>query len=233
MSNNIDYEEVAKFDDIAETWWDLDGDFAPLHRINPTRLDYIGSQCNGLFDKTALDVGCGGGILAESMAKEGALVSGIDAAENAIQVARLHAKSEQVAVDYIHTTAEPFAQSHAQQFEIVTCMEMLEHVPDPESVVAACCSLVQPGGKLFMSTLNRNLRAYLLGVVAAEYLLNLVPKGTHDHNKFIRPSELITMIERQGLIVRDIKGLHYNPLSQSAWLNQKPDVNYLLMAEKP
>ncbi|WP_111978145.1 bifunctional 2-polyprenyl-6-hydroxyphenol methylase/3-demethylubiquinol 3-O-methyltransferase UbiG [Algibacillus agarilyticus] len=233
MNDNIDLQEVAKFDEIAHNWWDKDQEFAPLHRINPCRLHYIQTHTNGLFNKNVVDIGCGGGILASSMAQQGAVVTGIDAAEQAIKVAKLHAKSENLSINYQYTTAEPFAIEHSEMFDVVTCMEMLEHVPDPASVVAAACKLVKPGGYLFCSTLNKTLRSYLLGIVAAEQILNLVPKGTHEHDKFIRPSALIKMIEQNGLKVQDAKGLHYNPITKSASLNNDLAVNYLLFARKP
>ncbi len=230
---NSDPTEVAKFNDIAHNWWDTEQEFAPLHHINPCRLDFIQQQSEGLFDKSVLDVGCGGGILSFSMAKQGAKVTGIDAAPEAIKVAQLHAKVEKMDINFINTLAEPFTQENNADFDVVTCMEMLEHVPDPESVIKACCALVKPGGKLFVSTLNKTLRSYLLGIVTAENILNIVPKGTHQHDKFIKPSSLIRMIENNGLKVKKAVGMHYNPLTKSAKLNNDLAVNYILYAEKP
>ncbi|WAJ71424.1 bifunctional 2-polyprenyl-6-hydroxyphenol methylase/3-demethylubiquinol 3-O-methyltransferase UbiG [Catenovulum adriaticum] len=230
--NNIDPLEIEKFNQIAQHWWDLSGDFAPLHQMNPTRVNYIAELAQPLFDKKILDVGCGGGILAEALAKQGAHVTAIDAAPDSIKVAQLHAKSEQLDINYQHTSVEPFAEQYQAQFDVVTCLEMLEHVPDPASVIEACCKLVKPGGYLFCSTLNRSVKGYLLGIVAAEYLLNIVPKGTHDYKKFLRPSELINMIELQGLKVSRVNGIHFNPLLKSFKINSDPGVNYILCAQK-
>ncbi|NTS77940.1 bifunctional 2-polyprenyl-6-hydroxyphenol methylase/3-demethylubiquinol 3-O-methyltransferase UbiG [Catenovulum sp. SM1970] len=232
-ADNLDQQEVEKFDEIAHNWWDKDQEFAPLHQINPCRLDFILGHAGQLYDKQVLDVGCGGGILSYSMAKHGAKVTGIDAAEQAIKIAQLHAKSQSISIDFQQTLAEPFSENHDSQFDIVTCMEMLEHVPDPESVIQAACKTLKPGGQLFVSTLNKTLKAYLLGVVAAENILGLVPKGTHEHDKFIKPSRLIAMIESQGLKVKQAKGMHYNPLTKSAKLNDDLSINYLLYAYKP
>ncbi|MCU4674486.1 bifunctional 2-polyprenyl-6-hydroxyphenol methylase/3-demethylubiquinol 3-O-methyltransferase UbiG [Catenovulum sp. 2E275] len=230
--SNIDQTEVDKFNQIAHLWWDLNGEFAPLHLMNPTRVNYIAEHAGGLFGKQVLDVGCGGGILSEALAKQGAQVTGLDAAPDSIDVAKLHAKADGLHIDYLHTTIEPYAQTHPAQFDIVTCLEMLEHVPDPKSVIQACCELVKPGGYLFASTLNRSAKGYLLGIVAAEYLLNIVPKGTHDFNKFLRPSELINMIEACGLKVTKLNGIHFNPLTKSFKVNSDPGVNYILCAQK-
>jgi len=229
---NIDQTEVDKFNQIAHLWWDKAGDFAPLHLMNPTRVNYIAEHANGLFDKAVLDVGCGGGILSEALCKQNAKVTGIDAAPDSIEVAKLHAKESGLAIDYRHITVEPFAQQASQQFDIVTCLEMLEHVPDPESVIQSCCELVKPGGFLFASTLNRSIKGYLLGIVAAEYLLNIVPKGTHDYEKFLRPSELVRLIEKYGLKVTKLNGIHFNPLTKSFKVNSDPGVNYILCAQK-
>ena len=197
MSNtqNVDPVEIQKFSDLASRWWDLAGEFKPLHQINPLRTDYIQQHSGGLAGKKVLDVGCGGGILTESMARHGAQVTGIDMGEAPLEVARLHGLESGLSVDYQQTTAEQFAQSNSQQFDVVTCMEMLEHVPDPASVVNACSRLVKPGGQVFFSTLNRNIKSYLMAIVGAEYVLGLVPKGTHKHDKFIKPSELMAWID--------------------------------------
>ncbi len=234
LQQNVDQQEIDKFSALASRWWDLDGEFKPLHQINPLRLDYIARYSHGLFGKKALDVGCGGGILAESMAAQGAQVTGLDMARDALEVARLHGLESGVKVDYQLSTVEDFADQHAGEFEVVTCMEMLEHVPDPQSVVTACARLVKPGGQVFFSTLNRNIKSYLMAIVGAEYLLNLVPKGTHQHSKFIRPSELMGWLDHTELLCRNIQGLHLNPLSGEYYLSDKNvDVNYLLHCHKP
>ena len=226
---NVDQQEINKFSELASRWWDPEGEFKPLHLINPLRLDFINQHCSGLFDKSVVDIGCGGGILAESMARAGATVTGLDMAEASLEVAKLHGLESGIKVDYICSTAEDYAQTHAGEFDVVTCMEMLEHVPDPASVVRACASLVKPGGHVFFSTLNRNLKSYLMGIVGAEYILKLVPKGTHDHSKFIKPSELMVMTDQAGLLPRDMTGLHMDPISQGFYLSSNNvDVNYLL-----
>lgn len=226
---NVDQQEIDKFAELASRWWDPEGEFKPLHAINPLRLDFIQQHADGLFGKTVLDVGCGGGILAESMARAGANVTGIDMAEASLEVAKLHGLESGIAVDYQKTTAEAFAANNAAKFDVVTCMEMLEHVPEPHSVVAACARLVKPGGHVFFSTLNRNIKSYLLGIVGAEYVLNLVPKGTHQHERFIKPSELMAMTDEAALFNRHITGLHMDPLTQAFYLSDRNvDVNYLL-----
>lgn len=231
--NNVDQNEIDKFSDLASRWWDPEGEFKPLHAINPLRLEFVEEHADGLFDKEILDVGCGGGILAESMAERGGKVTGIDMAQASLEVARLHGLESQCHVDYHCTSAEQFAQQRPQQFDVVTCMEMLEHVPDPASVIRACASLVKPGGQVFFSTLNRNLKSYLMGIVGAEYVLRLVPKGTHDYSRFIKPSELIAMTDPTDLFVRHATGLHMDPASQAFYLSDKNiDVNYLLHFEK-
>ena len=199
------------------------------HLINPLRLDFINLHSNGLFNKKVVDIGCGGGILAESMAKAGAEVVGLDMASASLEIAKLHGLESGINVDYHCVTAESFADSHAGEFDVVTCMEMLEHVPDPASVVRSCAKLVKPGGHVFFSTLNRNIKSYLMGIVGAEYLLKLVPKGTHDHSRFIKPSELMQMTDDAGLLPRDMTGLHMDPVSQGFYLSDRNvDVNYLL-----
>lgn len=230
---NIDAEELAKFDNLANDWWDVSGKFKSLHDINPLRVDLIESQLQGLHEKNVLDVGCGGGILSEALAQRGADVSGIDMVQASLDIAKLHRLESGVEVNYQLTTAEEWAKNNASTYDAVVCLEMLEHVPDPSSVVAACAQLVKPGGKVIFSTLNRNLKSYMMAIVAAEYLLNMVPKGTHDHQKFIKPNELINMIENTQLLATDITGLHFNPLSQSYYLsNNNVDVNYFVCCER-
>ncbi len=226
---NVDQQEINKFSELASRWWDPEGEFKPLHLINPLRLDFINQHSEGLFDKQVVDIGCGGGILAESMARAGAKVTGLDMAEASLEVAKLHGLESGVKVDYVCSTAEAFAEANETKFDVVTCMEMLEHVPDPASVVMACAKLVKPGGHVFFSTLNRNIKSYLMGIVGAEYVLKLVPKGTHDHSKFIKPSELMAMTDQAGLLPRDMTGLHMDPISQGFYLSSNNvDVNYLL-----
>ncbi|MDN4503364.1 bifunctional 2-polyprenyl-6-hydroxyphenol methylase/3-demethylubiquinol 3-O-methyltransferase UbiG [Alteromonadaceae bacterium BrNp21-10] len=232
LNSNVDPAEISKFANLASRWWDLEGEFKPLHQINPLRLDYIAHQANGLFDKKIIDIGCGGGILAESMAKMGAHVSAIDMAEDSINIAKLHGLETAVKVDYQLATAESFAQEHAGEFDIVTCLEMLEHVPDPQSVVKACVALVKPGGQLFFSTLNRNIKSWLMAIVAAEKVLKLVPDGTHQHDKFIKPSELIGWLDECPVKVKHMTGLHMDPFSQQYYLSDRNvDVNYLMSCQ--
>ena len=232
-NSNVDQNEISKFNEIAARWWDPEGEFKPLHLLNPTRLGYISDQLGGLFGRNTLDVGCGGGILAESMARAGAKVTGIDMAPDGLNVARLHALEAGVNIDYQQSTAEDFAARHAGEFELVTCMEMLEHVPDPASVVRACAELAAPGATLVFSTINKTAKAYLFAIVGAEYLLKLVPRGTHQFDKFIRPSVLMRYIEDAGLELVDATGLHFNPLNNSFKLGAGLDVNYLVVARKP
>lgn len=227
-AQNVDQQEIAKFEAVASRWWDLEGEFKPLHRINPLRLNYILERGDGIFGKKVLDVGCGGGILAESMAREGAEVTGLDMGTEPLQVARLHALESGVKVHYIQETVEGHAETHAHQYDVVTCMEMLEHVPDPSSVVIACARLVKPGGHVFFSTINRNNKSWLMAVIGAEYILNMVPKGTHDRKKFIKPSELLHWVDHTPLVERHIIGLHYNPLTNQFKLGPNVDVNYML-----
>lgn len=224
---NIDSAEIAKFDALASRWWDPAGDFRPLHQINPLRLDYI-RQRAPLAGREVLDIGCGGGILTEAMAAEGARVTGIDMAEGPLAVARLHLAESGLEVDYRTSTAEDFAAGHAERFDTVTCLEMLEHVPAPESVVEACATLVKPGGDVFFSTINRNPKAFLFAIVGAEYLLKLLPAGTHEYQKFIKPSELDAWARSAGLELHDSTGLHYNPLTREFWLADNVDVNYMM-----
>ncbi|MEI7341134.1 bifunctional 2-polyprenyl-6-hydroxyphenol methylase/3-demethylubiquinol 3-O-methyltransferase UbiG [Pectobacterium brasiliense] len=225
---NVDHQEIAKFEAIASRWWDLEGEFKPLHRINPLRLGYISQHAEGLFGKKVLDVGCGGGILAESMAREGADVTGLDMGAEPLQVARLHALESGVAVDYVQETVEVHAHAHPGLYDVVTCMEMLEHVPDPQSVVQACARLVKPGGHVFFSTINRNAKAWMMAVIGAEYVLKMVPRGTHDIKKFIRPAELMHWVDSTPLREKHITGLHYNPLTDHFKLGPNVDVNYML-----
>ncbi|BDH45127.1 ubiquinone biosynthesis O-methyltransferase [Salmonella enterica subsp. enterica serovar Choleraesuis] len=228
---NVDKEEIAKFEAVASRWWDTEGEFKPLHRINPLRLDYINTRCGGLFGKKVLDVGCGGGILSESMAREGANVTGLDMGAEPLTVARLHSLESGIKVDYVQQTVEEHASLHPAGYDVVTCMEMLEHVPDPQSVVEACARLVKPGGHVFFSTLNRNGKSWLFAVVGAEYLLRMVPKGTHDVKKFIKPAELLGWVDGTGLATRHMIGLHYNPLTNHFRLAPGVDVNYMVHTE--
>ncbi|GKW23357.1 bifunctional 2-polyprenyl-6-hydroxyphenol methylase/3-demethylubiquinol 3-O-methyltransferase UbiG [Pectobacterium polonicum] len=225
---NVDHQEIAKFEAIASRWWDLDGEFKPLHRINPLRLGYISQRAEGLFGKKVLDVGCGGGILAESMAREGADVTGLDMGAEPLDVARLHALESGITVDYVQETVEAHAHAHPGLYDVVTCMEMLEHVPDPQSVVQACAKLVKPGGHVFFSTINRNAKAWMMAVIGAEYVLKMVPRGTHDIKKFIRPAELMHWVDSTPLREKHITGLHYNPLTDHFKLGPNVDVNYML-----
>jgi 2-polyprenyl-6-hydroxyphenyl methylase/3-demethylubiquinone-9 3-methyltransferase len=232
-SVNADPAELAKFSDLAHRWWDPESEFRPLHQINPLRLAWIEQLAGGLAGKQVLDVGCGGGILADSMARKGAEVLGIDLATKALRVAQLHALEAQTSgVTYREVAAEALAAESPARFDVVTCMEMLEHVPDPASVVAACSTLVKPGGWVFFSTLNRNPKAFLFAILGAEYVLNLLPRGTHEYAKFIRPSELASYCRRADLALEHSKGMAYNPLTRRYWLNQDTSVNYLLATRK-
>lgn len=226
-AQNVDAHELNKFAELAHKWWDKNSEFKPLHEINPLRLDWINQQAV-LQNKRVLDVGCGGGILSESMFFKGAQVTGIDLGEKALGVAKLHQLESGAKVDYQCVSVEALAAEHPESFDILTCMEMLEHVPNPASVVAACAKLVKPGGSVFFSTLNRNVKAYLFAVVGAEYLLNLLPKGTHDYEKFIKPSELSSWVRASGLNVSGLKGMSYQPLTQRYFLNDDVSVNYLM-----
>jgi len=227
-TQNVDPAEIKKFEDMASRWWDLEGEFKPLHQINPLRLNYVLEKANGLFGKQVLDVGCGGGILAESMAVEGAEVTGLDMGKEPLEVARLHALETGTKLEYIQSTIEDHAEQNPQRYDVVTCMEMLEHVPDPQSVINACSKLVKPNGHVFFSTLNRNFKSYLFAIVGAEKLLKIVPEGTHEHEKFIRPAELIKMIDQTPLQELGITGLHYNPLTDTYRLGSNVDVNYIV-----
>jgi 2-polyprenyl-6-hydroxyphenyl methylase/3-demethylubiquinone-9 3-methyltransferase len=228
---NVDPIEVEKFSQLAHRWWDATSEFKPLHDINPLRLDYI-DRAVGLGGKSVLDVGCGGGILAESMAARGARVTGIDAGENPLKVAQLHLLESGLDVDYRLVAAEDLADETPAAFDIVTCMEMLEHVPDPASTVSACSRLLRPGGHAFFATINRNLKSYLLAVIGAEYLLRLLPRGTHDYARFVKPSELAAMCRTAGLSVSGLTGMTYNPLTRVYALGPDVDVNYILHARR-
>ena len=229
---NADPHEIQKFSELAHRWWDPTSEFRPLHEINPLRLEWINARAP-LSGKKVIDIGCGGGILAESMARKGADVTGIDLSEKALKVADLHSLESEVSVRYKHIAAEDMAAQEAGQFDVVTCMEMLEHVPDPASIVRAAAALVKPGGHVFFSTLNRNPKAYLFAVVGAEYLLRMLPKGTHDYAKFITPAELSQFVREAGLQVDAFKGLSYNPLTKIYALNQDTDVNYMVACSRP
>ena len=232
-SINADPAELAKFSDLAHRWWDTESEFRPLHQINPLRLDWINSYAP-LSGKCVLDIGCGGGILADSMARKGANVLGIDLSVKALRVAQLHALEAQTPrVSYREVSAEDLATEAPAQFDVVTCMEMLEHVPDPASVVKACSQLVKPGGWVFFSTLNRNAKSFLFAIVGAEYVLNLLPRGTHEYAKMIRPSELAHFCRSASLDLRHTRGLEYNPLNKRYSLSNNTSVNYLLATQKP
>ncbi|MFN3914109.1 MAG: bifunctional 2-polyprenyl-6-hydroxyphenol methylase/3-demethylubiquinol 3-O-methyltransferase UbiG [Aquabacterium sp.] len=235
MSNvtNVDPQELAKFSELAHKWWDPESEFKPLHQINPLRLDWI-DQLASLKGKRVVDVGCGGGILAESMARRGANVLGIDLADKPLKVAQLHAMEAGVAnLDYRSVAVETLAAEQAGQFDVVTCMEMMEHVPDPSSVVQACANLVKPGGWVFFSTINRNPKSFLFAIVGAEYVLKLLPKGTHEYGRFIRPAELARWIREAHLDLAQFKGMEYNPLTGRYWLSGDTSVNYLVACRKP
>ncbi|NVE00474.1 MULTISPECIES: bifunctional 2-polyprenyl-6-hydroxyphenol methylase/3-demethylubiquinol 3-O-methyltransferase UbiG [unclassified Massilia] len=229
---NADPLELQKFSELAHRWWDPTSEFRPLHEINPLRLEWINARAP-LAGKNVIDIGCGGGILAESMARKGAKVTGIDLSEKALKVADLHSLESGVPVRYKLVAAEEMAAQEAGQYDVVTCMEMLEHVPDPAAIVRAAATLVKPGGQVFFSTLNRNPKAYLFAVIGAEYLLRLLPKGTHDYEKFITPAELSQDIRSAGLQVEGLKGMGYNPLTKIYSLNDDTSVNYLVAASRP
>ncbi|ODS96862.1 MAG: bifunctional 3-demethylubiquinol 3-O-methyltransferase/2-polyprenyl-6-hydroxyphenol methylase [Lautropia sp. SCN 69-89] len=232
-SANVDPAELAKFQALASRWWDPNSEFRPLHEINPLRLDWI-DRIVSLTGKRALDVGCGGGILTEAMAQRGAQVRGIDLAERSLQVAELHAIESGAAVEYERIAAEELAAREPGAWDVVTCMEMLEHVPEPESTVRACAALARPGGWVFFSTINRNPKAFMLAIVGAEYLLRLLPRGTHEYEKFIRPSELVAAARRSGLEVVEMSGMTYNPITRRYRLDARDvDVNYLAAFRRP
>lgn len=231
IRTNIDPLEIAKFSEHASHWWDKSGEFKPLHEINPLRLAYI-NQKVPLTGKTVIDIGCGGGILSESMAELGAKVTGVDMSEAALNVAKLHLHESHAEVEYVLTTAENIAAERSGQYDVVTCLEMLEHVPDPASIIKACAELVKPGGHVFFSTLNRNLKAYLFAIVGAEYILKLLPQHTHDFAKFIRPAELSNWARLANLNVEDMTGMTYNPLTRQYKLTDDVSVNYLVHLKK-
>lgn len=230
MTQNIDLNEIDKFAKLAAQWWDPNGQCKPLHIINPLRVDYIKS--NDLNQKNILDVGCGGGILSESLAKLGAKVTAIDLADESLAVAKLHAEQNGLSINYQKQTVEEHATQYPSHYDVITCMEMLEHVPDPFSIINACAKLLKPNGKLYLSTINRNHKAKLMLIYGAEYIVRLVPKGTHDFNRFIRPSELMNWVEQAQLTVKDIIGMEYHLLSNQFRLGRNVDVNYILMAQK-
>ena len=226
-TENIDLEELNKFSSRAEQWWETDGEFKTLHQINPVRLDFITRQTS-LNNKQVLDVGCGGGILSEAMAKQGANVTAIDASKENITIASTHATDNQLEIDYQVSLAENFAENNQATFDVITCMELLEHVPEPDSIIQACAKMIKPGGHVLFSTINRNIKAYMLAVLTGEYLLQLLPKGTHQYEKFIRPSELINWCNEHGLSLNDLAGMDYNPLLNHCTLTNNTDVNYLI-----
>ena len=233
MSNtHVDPAELAKFSELAHRWWDVNSEFRPLHQINPLRLEWINGLVS-LKQNQVLDVGCGGGILSDAMARAGAHVTGIDLATKSLKVAQLHALETQTPnVNYREVSAEALAEEAPAQFDVVTCMEMLEHVPDPASIVKACATLVKPGGWVFFSTLNRNPKSFLFAILGAEYVLNLLPKGTHEYAKFIRPSELAAYCRSAGLVLQATKGLQYNPITRRYWLDDNTSVNYMIATQR-
>jgi 2-polyprenyl-6-hydroxyphenyl methylase/3-demethylubiquinone-9 3-methyltransferase len=231
-SQNIDHTEREKFDSVASGWWDPEGPFRPLHELNPARLKFISDRAE-IADRQVIDVGCGGGILAESMARKGGHVTGIDVAPRVLSIAKLHLHESGLEVDYQEITVEQKASERPGAFDVVTCMEMLEHVPEPASVIRSVQELLKPGGHAFFSTLNRTPLAFALGIVGAEHIARLLPRGTHRYDRFIRPSELSTWARAAGLVIEDIVGLHYNPLTRSVMLGGNVQVNYLVHASKP
>ena len=230
--SNVDQSEIDKFSALAHRWWDPTSEFKPLHAINPLRLGWIES-ITSLAGKKVLDVGCGGGILAESLSKAGGIVTGIDLSNKALKVAELHQLESNTSVQYRSISAEDLAKQEPETYDVVTCMEMLEHVPDPSSVVQACATLCKPGGSIFFSTLNRNPKSYLFAIIGAEYILKLLPKGTHEYDKFIKPSELANFTRQAGLELNEIKGMTYNPITQIYRLGSDTDVNYMIATRKP
>jgi 2-polyprenyl-6-hydroxyphenyl methylase/3-demethylubiquinone-9 3-methyltransferase len=232
-TQNVDPNEIRKFEELASRWWDRNSEFKPLHDINPLRANWIDSLAP-VAEQRILDVGCGGGILCEALAQRGATVTGIDMGEAPLAVGNLHSLESGVSVTYEQSTAEDYATSHAEAFDTVTCLEMLEHVPDPSSVVAACAAMTKPGGSLFFSTINRNPKSYLLAIIGVEYVLRMLPKGTHEYSKFIRPSELGQWIRDAGLEIDQMTGLLYNPITKTYKLDERDvDVNYMIYARKP
>ena len=229
---NLDPEEIKKFNDIAEKWWDLEGEFKPLHQINPLRLNFI-KERTSLKGKKVLDIGCGGGILTEALSEAGAEVIGIDASPQTIGVARSHANSVNSKATYLESTVEDFiSKNQSDSFDVITCLEMLEHVPAPDKIIESCRALLKDKGDIFLSTINRNPRSYLFAVIGAEYILNLLPKGTHEYSKFIKPSELAGWIRDSGLTLKETTGLSYNPITDHYWLGKDIQVNYMVHASK-
>ena len=229
---NLDPEEIKKFNDIAEKWWDLEGEFKPLHQINPLRLNFI-KERTSLKGKKVLDIGCGGGILTEALSEAGAEVIGIDASPQTIGVAMSHANSVNSKATYLESTVEDFiSKNQSDSFDVITCLEMLEHVPAPDKIIESCCALLKDKGDIFLSTINRNPRSYLFAVIGAEYILNLLPKGTHEYSKFIKPSELAVWIRDSGLTLKETTGLSYNPITDHYWLGKDIQVNYMVHASK-
>ena len=231
MNENVDPKEIKKFAALADLWWDEDGELKTLHQLNPIRLSYIKEKTT-LSNKKIVDIGCGGGILTEALSKEGANVTGIDMNLAVIKAAKTHQTKSGANVEYVYTSAEVFAKEHPEDYDIVTCLELLEHVPDPASIVKACSALVKPGGHVFFSTLNRNLKSYLFAIVGAEYIFKLLPQGTHDFAKFIKPSELDTWVRAASLATEEIKGIAYHPLTRQFSLSHDPSINYLLYAKQ-
>ena len=227
--NNVDIQEIEKFNLLAHKWWDPTSEFKPLHEINPLRLNFIKSSVN-IKGKKILDVGCGGGILSESLANEGADVTGIDQGDRVIKIAKLHAKESGIKVKYKHINIEDFYKNTDERFDVITCLEMLEHVPDPNSIINTCSKLLKPGGKIFFSTINKNLKAFLFAIVGAEYILNLLPKGTHEYKKFIKPSQLQAWARGNDLSFDSIIGMTYNPITQKYKLSKDTSVNYIVEA---
>ena len=227
---NVDPAEIDKFQSIASRWWDPESEFKPLHQINPLRVAYIEQQASGLGGKHILDVGCGGGILTESLASKGASVTGIDMAKLSLEVARMHLHESGLEIDYQLSTVEDYAEQNETRFDIVTCLEMLEHVPDPDSVISAATRLLKPDGLLFLSTINRNPKSFALAILGAEYVLGLLPRGTHEYRKFIKPSEIAAQLRKSGLRIIDITGMSYNLVTRNYTLGRDIDVNYLLTA---
>ena len=230
LETNVDAAEIEKFQSIASRWWDRESEFKPLHEINPLRVAYIDKHAHGVADKKVLDVGCGGGILAEALAQNGAQVTGIDMAELSLKVAKLHLHESGFDVDYQLSTVETFAENNAAQFDIVTCLEMLEHVPDPASIIKSASRMLKPDGVLILSTLNRNPKSFALAVLGAEYILRMLPRGTHEYKKFIKPSEIAAVLRSNDMQVRDITGMSYNPMTKNYSLGRDIDVNYLMTA---
>lgn len=235
--SNFDQSELDKFNDLASRWWDKTGDFRPLHDMNPIRTDYINNKAiewigGDVSGKKILDVGCGGGILTESLSKLGAKVDGIDMAEAALSVAKLHLFESELDINYYSSSVEEYAEENAEQYDVVTCLEMLEHVPDPASVMKACAKLVKPGGLLFFSTINRNPKSYVMAIIGAEYVLKLLPKGTHEYNKFIKPSEMDRYARMADIELKHLTGIHYNPFTKHFHLGKGLDVNYIACYQK-